>query len=87
MTTPDRPPQYPPLGSGGFLDQVGDAVGNLGSLAYATGTSANVPAGGYSFEPDQLVEIARDWGGLAVAYERDMDKARQLARAEGPGAE
>ncbi|MGA6163480.1 hypothetical protein [Amycolatopsis magusensis] len=87
MTAPDQPLRYMPLGSGGFLDRVGDAVGDLGSLAYATGVSANAPSGGYSFEPDQLVGIARDWDDLAVAYERDMDKARQLMRAEGPGAE
>ncbi|WP_162788682.1 hypothetical protein [Amycolatopsis albispora] len=82
MTTPDTPP-----GSGGFLDQLGDAVGDLGKLAHATGSSAGAPSGGYSFEPDQLNEIAREWDDLAEAYTGDILLAERLARVEGPGAE
>ncbi|QFU94116.1 hypothetical protein [Amycolatopsis sp. YIM 10] len=87
MTTPDQPPGYTPPGSGGFLDQLGEAVGELGKLAQATGASAGAPSGGYSFEPDQLIDIAREWDDLADGYVEDMEHADILARVEGPGAE
>ncbi|MGC7093817.1 hypothetical protein ACPZ19_04040 [Amycolatopsis lurida] len=87
MTTPDQSPQYTPSASGGFFDQIGETAGKLGKLAQATGASADAPSGGYSFEPDQLIDIARDWDDLALAYERDMEQARVIARTEGPGAE
>ena len=86
MTTPDQP-QYTPPGNGAFWDQLGEAAGDLGKLAQATGASAGAPSGGYSFEPDQLIAIARDWDDLAEAYKTDMAQAYRLARAEGPGAE
>ncbi|MGC7093832.1 hypothetical protein ACPZ19_04115 [Amycolatopsis lurida] len=82
MTAPDQPP-----GSGGFLDQLGEAAGELGNLAHATGASAVVPPGGYSFEPDQLIDIAQEWESLADAYEADILLAKRLTRVEGPGAE
>ncbi|MBN6036198.1 hypothetical protein [Amycolatopsis sp. 195334CR] len=86
MSAPDQPPAYTPPG-GGFLDQLGESVGQLGKLAHATGGAANAPAGGYSFEPEQLLEIAREWDELADGYMADMEHAEVLARVEGPGAE
>ena len=87
MTTPDQPPQYTPPGNGAFWDQLGEAVGDLGKLAQATGASAAAPSGGYSFEPAELIDIARSWDELAAAYKTDMEDAEVLARTEGPGAE
>ncbi|MBP2180309.1 hypothetical protein [Amycolatopsis magusensis] len=84
MTTPDNPPQYTPptpVGSGdSWLSHITD-------WANAAGAAAGAPAGGYSFEPAELNNIAREWDDLAASYEFDRASADVLARTEGPGSE
>ncbi|AXB46705.1 PE domain-containing protein [Amycolatopsis albispora] len=84
MTTPDQSPQYtpPPRGGGG-----GSWLDEISAWAAAAGEAAAAPAGGYSFEPDELISIAREWDDLAAGYERDIRYADQLCTVEGPGAE
>ncbi|MBN6036183.1 hypothetical protein [Amycolatopsis sp. 195334CR] len=84
MTTPDQSPQYTPPTSG---DGGGSWFDHIADWAKAADSAASAPAGGYAFEPAELITIAREWDDLAAAYKRDKMQAWTLAQAQGPGAE
>lgn len=57
-----------------------DGVARAGSYGGGAG-------GGFSYDEETLRELMREWNDLANEFADDMNMARAIATAEGPGLE
>lgn len=60
----------------------------------ASGPAATPPppgvmgiSGQFSFKPDEIRAIVKDWEDLATSYGESLSNARELTQVEGPGRE
>ncbi|RZQ64246.1 hypothetical protein [Amycolatopsis suaedae] len=88
---PAGPPAYVPgadteVKTGpNWIDQTWTGFVEGGMQAQAA--AAQAAGGGFSYTPEQLNTIAKKWAALEAEYQRDLQLAEQLIKAEGPGKE
>lgn len=91
MTGPvDRMPFMPAIPGIGVLGAVGSAVSmaaNAAGSAAGKGGGGGGGGAGYTFSPEQLDDVIRDWEDLREDLLKDRREADKLANVRGPGSE
>lgn len=89
---PAGPPAYapsdgtPPASGPDFFDQINGTFTRLGMEAQAAAVQAeSASGGGFSYTPEQLLNIATRFDQLAEEYEGDILLAERIVAAQGPG--
>jgi gas vesicle protein len=72
-----------------FFKSVGDSALQVGAALGSIAAAGGAPPGGghFSYQPDQLRAIIKDWDDIAASYETDISTARIMTRVKGPGSE
>jgi hypothetical protein len=66
--------------------QIGSALSDIAANA-APGPAASGPSGSFSYAPEQLRDLVKEWMDLANDYSLSIMNARDLTTVKGPGKE